>query len=79
MKVDLVKELLDKHSDEEIIAYLSKVTHGLVQNYQAAIKVNQPEILFGNLGDLTLVSEILKAIKQRNEAREAQRQQNMVQ
>lgn len=74
MKVDITKELLDNHSDEEIIAYLSKVMNGVVQNYQIALKANQPEALWSNLGDITMVSSILKAIKARNDAREAQRQ-----
>ena len=74
MKVDITKELLDNHSDEEIIAYLSKVMNGVVQNYQIALKANQPEALWSNLGDITMVSSILKAIKTRNDAREAQRQ-----
>lgn len=71
MKVDIVKEMLDKHSDEEIIAYLNKVMNGVVQNYQTALKANQPESLWSNLGDIALVSSILKAVKARNDAREA--------
>lgn len=74
MAVDVIKDMLSHHTDEEIISYISKVANGLVKNYQAAIKVNQPEILYGNLGDLTIVSEILKAMKHRNDEREAQRQ-----
>lgn len=74
MKVDITKELLDNHSDEEIISYISKVMNGVVQNYQIALKANQPEALWSNLGDITMVSSILKAIKARNDAREAQRQ-----
>lgn len=74
MKVDITKELLDNHSDEEIISYISKVMNGVVQNYQIALKANQPEALWSNLGDITMVSSILKAIKTRNDAREAQRQ-----
>lgn len=74
MKVDITKELLDNHSDEEIISYISKVLNGVVQNYQIALKANQPEALWSNLGDITMVSSILKAIKARNDAREAQRQ-----
>ena len=74
MKVDITKELLDNHSDEEIVAYLGKVMNGVVQNYQIALKANQPEALWSNLGDITMVSSILKAIKARNDAREAQKQ-----
>lgn len=71
MKVDIVKELLNNHSDEEITAYLDSVITGLLQNYKTAIKQNQSEILYGNIGDLTLVATIIRAMKNRNEAREA--------
>lgn len=71
MKVDIVKELLDNHSDEEIIAYLDKVTTGIVNNYKIAANDNQPQLLFGNLGDITMVATILRAMKNRNEARES--------
>lgn len=71
MKVDIVKELLNNHSDEEITAYLDSIITGLLQNYRTAIKQNQSEILYGNIGDLTLVATIIRAMKNRNEAREA--------
>jgi hypothetical protein len=71
MKVDIVKELLNNHSDEEITAYLDSIVTGLLQNYKTAIKQNQSEILYGNIGDLTLVATIIRAMKNRNEAREA--------
>lgn len=71
MKVDIVKEMLERHSDEEVIAYLSKVMTGVAQNYQTALKANQPETLWGNLGDIAMVSSILRGIKSRNDAREA--------
>lgn len=71
MKVDIVKELLNNHSDEEITAYLDSIVTGLLQNYRTAIKQNQSELLYGNIGDLTLVATIIRAMKNRNEAREA--------
>lgn len=71
MKVDIVKEMLERHSDEEVIAYLSKVMTGVAQNYQTALKANQPETLWGNLGDIAMVSSILRGIKARNDTREA--------
>lgn len=70
MKVDIVKELLNNHSDEEITAYLDSIVTGLLQNYKTAIKQNQSELLYGNIGDLTLVATIIRAMKNRNEARE---------
>lgn len=71
MKINIEKELLDNHSDEEIIAYISKVLNGVIQNYQIALKANQPETLWSNLGDLSMVASILKNLKSRNDAREA--------
>ena len=73
-KVDVVKELLDKHTDEEIIAYLDSMATGLLQNYRIATKQNQPQLLFGNLGDLVMVASVLRAMKQRNDNIESQRQ-----
>lgn len=69
MKVNIVKELLDNHSDEEIVAYLDKMATGIVGNYKTAANANQPQLLFGNLGDVTMVATILRAMKNRNDAR----------
>lgn len=69
MKVNIVKELLDNHSDEEIIAYLDKMATGIIGNYKTAANANQPQLLFGNLGDVTMVATILRAMKNRNDAR----------
>lgn len=74
MKIDIVKEMLEKHSDEEVISYLDSVITGLLQNYRTATKQNQPELLYGNLGDLAMIAAIIRAMKQRNEARESQKQ-----
>lgn len=76
-KIEIDKEIVERHTDEEIIAYLTKVVNGVVQNYQTALKANQPESLWSNLGDLTMVVAILKALRARNDAIEAQKQ-NMV-
>lgn len=76
-KIEIDKEIVERHSDEEIVAYLVKVVNGVVQNYQTALKANQPESLWSNLGDLTMVMAILRALKARNDAIEAQKQ-NMV-
>ena len=74
MKIDIVKEMLEKHSDDEVIVYLDSVVTGILQNYRTAVKQGQPELLYGNLGDLAMVASIIRAMKQRNEAREAQKQ-----
>ena len=78
MKVEIEKEIVKNHTDEEIIAYLSRVINGVAQNYQIALKANQPESLWSNLGDITMTAAILKTLKARNDDIEA-RKQSMVQ
>lgn len=73
-KVEIVKELLNNHSDEEIIAYLDSVTTGIVKNYKVAANANQPQLLFGNLGDVTMIATIIRAMKVRNDNIAAQKQ-----
>lgn len=72
--INVVGELIEKHSDEEIIAYLEKLLSAILQNYQTALKVNQSEILWANFGDLRQAVSVLKGLKKRNEAREAQKE-----
>ena len=74
MKIDIVREMLDKHSDEEVIAYLDSVLTGLLQNYKTALEKGRSELLWGNLGDITLTASIIRTMKHRNEARETQKQ-----
>lgn len=71
MKVDIVSELLSNHSDEEVIAYLDSLATGVLQNYRTATKQKQPELLYGNLGDIALIASVIRSIKQRNDARES--------
>lgn len=69
--MNLTGDLLDKYSREQVIAYLDKLASGILKNYQTAIKVNQPEVLFGNLGDIAQLRNILHEMRKRDEAREA--------
>ena len=50
--MDIAKDIVDKYTTEQIVAYLDKLMGGVLKNYQTAIKVNQPEVLFGDLGDI---------------------------
>lgn len=70
-KIDLAKELLSNHSDEEIISYLESVVSGIVRNYQVSLEKENSNILWGCLGDLTQVSTILRVLKKRNAERSA--------
>lgn len=74
MKVEIEKELLEKHSDQEIIAFLYKVVSGIAKNYSSGLSANNSKYLWGSYGDIVLVRSILGQMKQRDEAIEAQRQ-----
>lgn len=72
--MDIAKDIVDKYSEEQIIAYLDKLLAGVLKNYQTSAKVNQPHLLWGNLGDIEMARGILHEIKSRNDAREAMKQ-----
>lgn len=72
--MDIAKDIVDKYSIEEIVDYLDKVTAGVLKNYNTAIKVNQPQILFGDLGDIAQVRSVLHEMNKRNQERAARAQ-----
>lgn len=72
--MDIAKDIVDKYTTEQIIAYLDRLSAGVLKNYQTAIKVNQPQILFGDLGDIAQMRSILHEINKRNQEREATKQ-----
>ena len=72
--MDIAKDIVDKYTTEQIIAYLDRLSAGVLKNYQIAIKVNQPQILFGDLGDIAQMRSILHEINKRNQEREATKQ-----
>lgn len=74
MTVSIEKELLEKHSDQEIVAFLYKVVSGIVKNYNSGLAANSSKYLWGSFGDIVMVKAILGQMKQRDEAIEAQRQ-----
>lgn len=65
--MNLASDLLDKYTFEQVTAYLDKLAAGILKNYQTAIKVNQPQILFGSLGDVAQIRDILHEMKKRND------------
>lgn len=69
--INVVGELIEKHSDDEIIAYLDKIISGVVKNYNTSLEKGDSNILWSNLGDLVQVAAILRGLRKRNEAREA--------
>ena len=72
--INVVGELIERHSDEEIIAHLDKIVSGVVKNYTVALDKGNSDILWANLGDLTQVASILRGMRKRNEARETQKE-----
>lgn len=60
--INVVGEMIEKHSDEEIIAHLDKVMSGVVKNYTIALDKENSNILWANLGDLTQVASILRGL-----------------
>lgn len=72
--MDIAKDIVDKYTTEQIVAYLDKLMGGVLKNYQTAIKVNEPEVLFGDLGDIAQVKSVLHEMNKRNAEREAAKQ-----
>lgn len=72
--INVVGEIIERHPDEEIIAHLEKIVAGVVKNYTVALDKGNSDILWANLGDLTQVASILRGMRKRNEAREAQKE-----
>ena len=72
--INIIGEIIEKHSDEEIIAHLEKIVAGVVKNYTVALDKGTSDILWANLGDLTQAASILRGLRKRNEAREAQKE-----
>ena len=69
--MDIVKDITEKYTIEQIIDYLDKLSSGVLKNYQTAIKANQPAILFGNLGDLAQIRAVLHEINKQNQEKAA--------
>lgn len=69
--MDIAKDIVEKYPIERVIDYLDKLSAGVLQNYRTAIKVNQPEVLFGDLGDIAQIHAILREMKKRNQEKEA--------
>lgn len=74
--MDLAKDIVDKYTTEQIIAYLDHLVNGVQQNYRTALKVCKSEPLWISMGDIEQARAILHEMKVRNDAREATK--NMV-
>lgn len=75
MKVDIIGEMLSKHTDPEIIEHLYRCMIGVLKNYRIALEKGNAEALWASLGDVEQVTNILGTMHKRNEDRLAQVQQ----
>lgn len=69
--MNVAKDIVDKYTTEQIIKHLDGVMAGILMNYRASIKANQPQVLYGSLGDISQVREILHEMHKRNEEHNA--------
>lgn len=69
--MDIVKDIVEKYSVEQIVDYLDKLSTGVLKSYQTAIKANQPAVLFGSIGDLAQIRAILHEMNKQNQERAA--------
>lgn len=74
--MDLAKDIVEKYPIEQVIDYLDRLSAGVLKNYQTAIKVNQPEVLFGDLGDIAQIRAVLHTINKQNQERIARARAN---
>lgn len=72
--MDIAKDICDKYTNEQIIAHLDSIMGGVLMNYRTSLKQNQPQAVWGSLGDIAQAKAILHELKARNDARAAQAQ-----
>ena len=72
--MDLARDIVDKYTTEQVIAYLDHLIGGVEQNYRVAVKVCKAEPLWISMGDIEQAKDILHEMKKRNDAREATKQ-----
>ncbi len=75
MKVDIIGEMLAKHTDAEIIEHLYRCMLGVLKNYKISLEKGNAEAIWASLGDVEQATTILGAMHKRNEDRLAQVQQ----
>lgn len=74
-KINLVAEMLQTHSDPEIIEYLYRAMQAVDKYYDAAIANGMDaNLLFTQTETISQATDILKALYKRDQARLAQSQ-----
>lgn len=65
-KIDLIDEIM-KHTDDEIIKFLSDKMTDIRRTYSAVESTGEHiELLLTEMGDIDLVYDVLKALNRRN-------------
>ena len=72
--MNIAKDIVDKYTIEQIVAYLDNIMSGILQNYRTSVKAGQPQMTWGSVVDIAQAKEILHELKRRNDAREATKQ-----
>lgn len=69
--MDIAKDIVDKYTTEQIIEHLNSVMGGILMNYRTSLKQNQPQAIWGSLGDIVQTKSILHEMNKRNKELEA--------
>lgn len=72
--MDIAKDIVDKYTTEQIIDHLSSIMGGVLLNCRTSLKHNQPQAVWGSIGDIAQAKEILHEMDKRNKEREALRE-----
>ena len=71
-KLNLIDEMVAKHSTEDIISHLYSDAKNVYQIQVKALKEDKPNLAFSTLCDLAFIKEVLGKLDERN------KQKNMV-
>lgn len=74
-KINPITEMMQTHSDPEIIEYLYRLMVGVLKNYKNSVSSKTPEMTWASLGDIENVVSTLQAMYKRDQARLAQAQE----
>lgn len=69
--MDIAKDICDKYTTEQIVAYLDKVVAGVLKNYKTSLEQGNSSVLWGSLGDIAQMRAILHEMDKRNRERAA--------
>ena len=69
--IDPIEDMLNRHTDAEIVQYLYTKAAGVQQGYRKALKDKSPEYIWSMVGDQAEITAILGRMHKRNQEREA--------